>query len=74
MADGECDNSTPLKPDVPLMLLNVHQLGAALGGLSERKIRAMVSAGEIPSPVKVGRLTRWRKTDIERWVAALNSR
>ena len=54
------------------LLLTAAQLGLLLGGVSDRKIRAMASAGEIPKAVKLGRLTRWRRTDNERWVAGLS--
>jgi excisionase family DNA binding protein len=64
--------STVGNSPLPPLLLNVQQVGALIGGVSERKIRAMVSTGEIPAPVHVGRLARWRRVDIERWVAALN--
>jgi len=38
---------------------------AEMLGVSTRSVWRMVSAGEIPSPVKVGGLTKWRRADIE---------
>ncbi|HZL37323.1 MAG TPA: helix-turn-helix domain-containing protein [Tepidisphaeraceae bacterium] len=65
--DERADVSITLSP----LLLNVHQLGAMLGGISQRKVRAMVSSGQIPRPLKIGRLSRWRRADVERWVVGL---
>jgi len=42
----------------------------ALIKVSPRKLRAMKSAGELPKPVMIGRLVRYRRSDIEKWVAA----
>ena len=42
----------------------------ALIKVSPRKLRAMKSAGELPKPVMIGRLVRYRRADIEKWVAA----
>lgn len=42
-------------------------------GVSERKLRAMKSAGQFPRPVQLpgGRLIRYRRTDVDAWIAAL---
>lgn len=53
------------------LILNIQQVGALLGGISQRKIRSMVSAGEFPKPRKIDRLSRWLRTDVEAWVAKL---
>lgn len=53
------------------LILNIQQVGALLGGISQRKIRGMVSAGQFPKPRKIDRLSRWRRADIEAWVANL---
>lgn len=39
--------------------------------LSKRTIWRMVSAGELPAPVRIGRASRWRRSDLERFVDAL---
>jgi len=36
--------------------------------VSLRMIWQMRDAGRIPQPVKVGRLCRWRRADIDRWI------
>lgn len=47
---------------------------AQLLRVSARSLRRAVARGEAPAPVKVGRLTRWRVADLERWVARLAER
>jgi predicted DNA-binding transcriptional regulator AlpA len=62
---------TPTAPVIPphySILLNVEQLALYLGGISTRKVWALVSAGKLPAPKKIDRLTRWRRSDIDRWV------
>ena len=39
--------------------------------LSRRTVWRLVSAGEFPPPVKVGRASRWRMADITEWVDSL---
>jgi excisionase family DNA binding protein len=68
---GDDRDVAPLVNITPL-LFNVRQLGAMLGGVSERKIRAMVSAGQLPRPIQLGRLVRWRRSDVEQWIVSLS--
>lgn len=42
---------------------------AALLGCSPRTVRRMALEGELPAPVLVGGLKRWRKADLEAWLA-----
>lgn len=42
---------------------------AQLLGCSTRTVRSMVSDGQIPSPTRFGRLTRWRSDEIQDWLA-----
>ena len=37
---------------------------------STRHIWAMLSKGAIPAPLRAGRAVRWRRDDIEQWIAA----
>ena len=64
------------KPDMPV---STHQDGtlllsaegaAELCGMSLRTWRRWDSAGLIPSPVRIGRTTRWRREDVLGWIAA----
>jgi excisionase family DNA binding protein len=50
------------------MLLDVRELSQRLG-VSQRAIWAWVERGELPAPIELGRLRRWRLQDIERWLA-----
>jgi excisionase family DNA binding protein len=34
-----------------------------------RTVRRLVQFGRMPRPLKVGRLARWRRSDVERWIA-----
>ena len=51
-----------------MRLWNVHDVADALS-VSPRKVWAMLSAEQIPRPIRVGgRSVRWRQADIEEWV------
>ena len=52
-----------------LELLAVADL-ARLLKVSTRTIWTWHSAGRLPSPVKVGRIVRWRAADVDAWLAA----
>ena len=60
------DRPPTIQP-APMMLLNVRQVAQMLS-MSERNVRALVSSREFPSPLMIGRLSRWRVTDLERWI------
>jgi excisionase family DNA binding protein len=53
--------------DEPL-LLDVKAV-AALLGCSSRNVYRLADAGKMPRPLKVGTLVRWRRADIETWIA-----
>ncbi len=36
--------------------------------LCQRQIFKLASAGRLPRPLKVGRSTRWRESDIAAWI------
>ena len=40
-------------------------------GLRHSKIYALIRAGEFPAPCKVGRASRWRRTELDDWIAGL---
>lgn len=42
---------------------------ARLLRIDPRTLRELRHAGEVPPPIKVGRLLRWRATEVERWLA-----
>jgi len=43
---------------------------AKLLSASTRTIRRYDSAGRVPKPLKLGGVTRWRREEIEAWIAA----
>lgn len=46
---------------------------AAMLCVSKRKLVAMKSAGQLPRPVALpgGRLIRWRRAEVDAWIASL---
>jgi excisionase family DNA binding protein len=61
----------PPIPPTECLLLCVEQVGAYLGGVSVRKVWELVSEKKIPAPLKLGRLSRWRRADLDEWAAGL---
>lgn len=53
----------------PAALLTAGQT-AELVGISVRTVWRLVSAGEFPSPRKIGTATRWKRSEVEDWIAA----
>lgn len=51
-------------------LLNVEAV-ARMVSLSVRAVWRMVSTGQFPKPVRIGRSTRWRRSDVEAWIDGL---
>ena len=50
-------------------LLTVGGLARALK-ISVRQVWKMLSRGDLPSPIKLGRSVRWRSSEIARWLEA----
>jgi excisionase family DNA binding protein len=51
------------------VLLNVHAV-AGLLDCSARHVFRLADAERMPAPVRIGALVRWRRTDIDAWIAA----
>jgi excisionase family DNA binding protein len=49
-------------------LMNVEDLSALLR-CSARTVRRMADSGQMPRPVRLGSLVRWRRSDIDAWLA-----
>ncbi|MDE2507821.1 MAG: helix-turn-helix domain-containing protein [Planctomycetota bacterium] len=48
-------------------LLNADEVAAMLN-ISERTLWRLLSAGKVPKPVRFGRSTRWRLSDVREWI------
>ena len=48
-------------------LLTVNEVASRLR-MSSRTIWRMQEAAKLPSPVRLGRVVRWRRSDIEQWI------
>lgn len=60
------------RPSLPSAVYTPAEL-AHLLQLSPRKIRAMKSSGVLPKPLPFGRVVRWCRTDIHRWLEGLGA-
>ena len=49
-------------------LLDVEAVALTLA-VSTRTVRRLADSGQMPRPLKVASLIRWRRTDIEQWLA-----
>jgi excisionase family DNA binding protein len=62
--------TTALPPDqVAPALLDVRAV-AALLNCSSRHIYRLADVGRMPAPVRLGNLVRWRRSDLDGWLAA----
>src|SRR5262249_46327756 len=52
----------------PPSLLDVRAV-AALLGCSPRHVYRLADAGRMPAPVRLGALVRWRRQDLDAWLA-----
>ena len=62
--------TTRSAPAPERLLLDTAEV-ATLLGVSERWVRAKATTGDFPRKVKLGRLARYRRSDVERWLAKL---
>ncbi len=61
------DNATTKQPTA--LLLDVNAL-AVLLSRSVPSLRRYDAAGRLPAPVRIGKAVRWRRSEIEQWIAA----
>ena len=54
------------------LLLSVKQVAEALG-VGERTIWRLSATGQLPEPIRIGRLRRWRRSTLEAWLARAES-
>jgi excisionase family DNA binding protein len=50
-----------------LALLDVVAVAALLSS-SRRTVERLVTRGEMPAPVRLGRLRRWNRVEVEEWI------
>ncbi|MFZ1007221.1 MAG: helix-turn-helix domain-containing protein [Candidatus Sulfotelmatobacter sp.] len=55
--------------DMSAALLDVKAVAALLGGCSTRHVRRLADAGKMPAPVRLLTLLRWRRAEIDQWIA-----
>jgi excisionase family DNA binding protein len=68
MSDSK--NSAPDPREQPAPLLLTARQAANVCGKSLRTWRTWDSNGRIPSPVRIGRSTLWRRDELQEWVTA----
>ena len=49
-------------------LLDINTVAERLG-CSPRHIRRLVNSGDMPAPIKLGKLSRWDSESIDAWIA-----
>lgn len=64
VAQGE---QAPAERECP-PLVDVREV-ARLLNCSTRHVFRLTDAGQLPSPVRLGALVRWRKMDVDQWIA-----
>lgn len=52
------------------MLLDIKKL-TAITSLSQSLIYRLIAENKFPKPLKIGRASRWRETDIQNYIASL---
>jgi excisionase family DNA binding protein len=63
------DTPTATTPEpAAAQLLDVRAV-ARLLGCSARHVYRLADGGKMPSPLKLGTLVRWRRRDLETWLA-----
>lgn len=59
----------PIGGPLTVMLLDVTEV-ARLLSVSKNTIWKLRSTGDLPAPIRLGKLARWRRDEIEAWVRA----
>ena len=66
-SEGGTRMTSTTAPPEPV-LLSSNDLARMLS-VSVRHVWQLRDAGELPAPIRLGKLIRWRKAAIERWLA-----
>ena len=56
-----------MSTDTTPLLINAEEV-ARMMDVSERTLWRLVSAGKVPTPVRIGRSTRWRLAEVRQWI------
>lgn len=69
------DDYEPELAPVPPALLRIPEV-CRLVAIGETMLRELMAAGQFPAPVQIPgiRAVRWRRADVEAWIAALPAR
>ena len=51
-------------------LLPLRQLESVVG-FRKSKIYQLIESGQFPQPIKIGRSSRWRSSDVQTWIQNL---
>jgi excisionase family DNA binding protein len=62
------DTPTATAPEPSAALLSVQDVARMLG-CSARHVYRLADAGQMPRPVKLGALVRWRRLDLDAWLS-----
>lgn len=68
MAEGLITEPTTETAPPAAVLLDVRAVASMLG-CSTRHVHRLRDGGRMPAPVKLGALLRWRRADLNAWVA-----
>ncbi len=56
------------RPGVSAELLDVKAVALLLGGCSTRHVYRLADAGQMPRPIRLGSLVRWRRAELMSWL------
>ncbi len=58
----------PAPPPAEQELLTTHELARMLG-VTTRRVWLLRGTGDLPAPIRLGPLVRWRRAAVERWLS-----
>lgn len=67
-ATGETVMNDNPAAETPMVLIDVREVANVLG-CSSRHVYRLTDLGAMPRPIKLGALVRWRRAEIEDWIA-----
>lgn len=59
---------TSARPEAHPELVDVRTVAALMGSCSIRHVYRLADANRMPQPVKIGRLIRWRRSELLGWI------